>query len=347
MAVIVENNEIWLTGTVGAYWWDDGFSSTDVAFALARIGRSADVVVHLNSGGGIASEGAAIHAQLAAHKGKVEIFVEGTAASAASAIAMAGDRVVMAIGATMMIHDPMVQTIGNIAEHLKSVDYLKALAASYAELYAEKTGRPAEEMRGLMAAETWMTAEEAVAAGFADATTAASARAANDNQPTAFAYRAYAHAPAALTALADACGWALPLPHLAVAPTARANTPPPAPVGTASEDTTMPDTPVIPDPTVVAEATSAAKARIKAITTAEAASGREALAAHFAFETDMTAEAAVTALAAAPKAAVATDPAAGYAARRAAAASLAQPGGGGGNQPSALSAAVASTNKRR
>ena len=42
MAVIVENNEIWLTGTVGAYWWDDGFTAVDVAFALAQIGRSTD-----------------------------------------------------------------------------------------------------------------------------------------------------------------------------------------------------------------------------------------------------------------------------------------------------------------
>lgn len=324
MAVIVENNEIWLTGTVGAYWWDDGFTAVDVAFALAQIGRSTDVVVHLNSGGGLASEGAAIHSQFASHKGRVEIFVEGIAASAASVVAMAADRLVMSLGATLMIHDPAVMTSGNIAEHRKSIDYLTALAASYADIYAEKTGKTVDEMRALMAAETWMTAEEAVAAGFADGTTAASPRAANDNQPTAFAYRAYAHAPAALTALADARGWR-PLPHPAVAPSAKASTPPP-PAAPSTEDPNMTDKTPAPEPTP-ADAVAAAKARIKAITTAEAAVGREGLAAHLAYETEMTAEAALTALASAPKAAAETTPT-DYAARRQAAADLAAPGTG-------------------
>lgn len=329
MAVIVENNEIWLTGTVGAYWWDDGFTSVDVAFALAQIGRSTDVVVHLNSGGGLASEGAAIHSQFASHKGRVEIFVEGIAASAASVVAVAADRLVMSLGATLMIHDPAVVTSGDIAEHLKSIDYLKALAGSYADIYAEKTGKPVEEMRALMAAETWMTAEEAVAAGFADDTTAASPRAANDNQPTAFAYRAYAHAPAALTALADARGWK-PIPHPAVAPTAKATTPPPGP----TEDPTMTEKTTKPTETPAStDAVAETKARIKAITTAEAAVGREALAAHLAYETDMSAEAALAALAAAPKATAETT-STDYVARRQSAAALAAPGSEERRKPS-------------
>lgn len=327
MAVIVENNEIWLTGTVGGYWWDDGFTAVDVAFALAQIGRSTDVVVHLNSGGGLASEGAAIHSQFASHKGRVEIFVEGIAASAASIVAMAADRLVMSLGATLMIHDPAVTTSGDIAEHRRSIDYLTALAASFADIYAEKTGRTVDEMRALMAAETWMTAEEAVASGFADDTTAASARAANDNQPTAFAYRAYAHAPAALTALADARGWK-PLPHPAVAPTAKATTPPPRP----TEEPTMTDTTTPAALPATLAAVAAAKTRVKAITTAEAAVGREALAAHLAFETDLPAEEALATLATAPKAAAETDPAT-YAARRQAAADLAAPGSGGEKKP--------------
>lgn len=357
MAVIVENNEIWLTGTVGAYWWDDGFTAVDVAFALAQIGRSTDLVVHLNSGGGLASEGAAIHSQFASHKGRVEIYVEGIAASAASVVAMAADRLVMSLGATLMIHDPAVLTSGNIAEHRKSIDYLTALAASYADIYAEKTGKPVDEMRALMAAETWMTAEEAVAAGFADGTTAASLRAANDNQPTAFAYRAYAHAPAALTALADARGWK-PLPHPAVAPTAKATSPQPQP-------TREPTMPTIEDLTAeLAEAkakiatmdaaekraVTEATARIQAIMTAEAAVTHPALARHLAYETEMTAEAALAALAAAGDATASSDPSAGYAARRQSAAALAQPGGGGADRKSpraALADVVSSLKKRR
>lgn len=329
MAVIVEKNEIWLTGTVGAYWWDDGFTAENVVFALAQVGRSTDVVVHLNSGGGVASEGAAIHAQLAAHKGKVEIVVEGVAASAASVIAMAANRLVMSLGAVLMIHEPMVETVGNVAEHQKSIAYLDTLGASYAAIYADKTGKTAEEMRSLMAAETWMTAEEAVTAGFADATAPAVARAANDNEPTAFAYGAYAHAPKALASLAEARGWKQLRPPAPPKATASTTTPPPA----STEEPTMTTTPKTqtpPTPEAQADAGATAKARIKAILTADAAKGRQALADHLAYETDLTVEAALATLAAAAEggdAPASTDPAAGYAARRQSAAALAAPGG--------------------
>lgn len=343
MAVIVNDNEIVLTGTVGDTWWGDGFMAGEVITALAQVGRSTDIRVRLNSGGGIATDGAAIHAALAGHKGNVEIVVEGIAASAASLIAMAGNRVVMSTGAVMMIHDPALVTWGDAAAHAKSIEQLDSLGISYAEVYGEKTGKPAAEMRALMKAETWMTASEAVAGGFADAV--------GDGtpiEPTAFGYRtAYAHAPSALVALADARGWK-PLAHPAVAPTAKASTPPPPPAAPSTEDPTMTDKTTTPAP-AADDAVAAAKARIKAITTAEAATGREALAAHLAYETEMSAEAAVAALEAAPKA-VAETPPTDYAARRQAAAGLAAPGAGGDqNQPktTSLAAAVATTNKRR
>ncbi len=337
MAVIVDDAEIVLTGTVGDNWWGDGFTAAEVVTALAEVGRSTDIRVRLNSGGGIATDGAAIHAALAAHKGRVEIVVEGIAASAASVIAMAGDRLTLSTGAVLMIHDPALVTWGTAAEHLKSIAQLDRLGASYAEIYAEKTGRPASEMREAMKAETWMTAQEAVEAGFADAVGSDA-----PVEPTAFAYRAYARAPTALATLADARGWR-PLPRPAAAPTATATLP-----SASIEDPTMTDTPKTPapiasgatppapTPETPADPIAAAKARIKAITTAEAAGGREALARHLAFETDLSAEAALAALAAAPKAETGGEgDAAAYAARRQAAADLATPGGGptGGKKP--------------
>lgn len=358
MAVIVEKNEIWLTGTVGAYWWDDGFTAVDVDFALMQIGRSTDIVVHLNSGGGFASEGSAIHSRLSAHRGNVEIIVEGIAASAASIVAMAAKRLVMSLGATLMIHDPMVDTSGNIAAHQKSINCLEVLASGFADIYAEKSGKNVDEMRSLMAAETWMTAEEAVAAGFADATTAASARAANDNQPTAFAYRAYARAPGPLVALADARGWQFPPAHPAVAMPAKASNPPPP-------STREPTMPTIEELTAELAETKAklatmaaaekraateAAARIQAIMTSDKANANPALARHLAYETEMSVEPALTLLAAAGEdgdATASTDPAAGYAVRRAAAAGLAQPGGGDQKSPRAALADVVSSLKKR
>lgn len=201
MATIVNGTELVLTGTVGDLWYDDCFTAADVIMALASIGADADIVIRLNSGGGIATEGLAIHAALARHKGKKTIRVEGIAASAASIIAMAGDTIEMALGAVMMIHDPSGYTVGTVKDHELQVRALNALAASMATIYADKSGRDVKTCRADMESELWMTAEEAVATGYADHV----GTAANDNaplQPSAFNYRLYAKAPQPLVALA-------------------------------------------------------------------------------------------------------------------------------------------------
>jgi len=207
MAALVNGNEIILTGTVGDLYWDDSFTSADVIFALAQVGREQDITIRLNSAGGVATEGAAIHSAIAAHKGKKVIVVEGIAASAASVIAMAGDEVVMSLGSLMMVHDPSGFTFGPITEHELSIRMLQALATSMAGIYAEKTGKTVAEARADMQAEVWMTPEEAVAAGYADRTLA---RAANDDaapEPTAFDYRLFQNPPERLVALADQRAW--------------------------------------------------------------------------------------------------------------------------------------------
>ncbi|TXN26845.1 head maturation protease, ClpP-related, partial [Methylobacterium sp. WL19] len=207
MTALVNGNEIILSGTVGDLYWDDCFSSADVIFALAQVGRDQDVTIRLNSGGGIATEGAAIHAAIAAHRGRKTIVVEGIAASAASVIAMAGDEVVMSLGALMMVHDPSGFTFGTIDDHQLQIKALTALATAMAGIYAERTGRTVAEARADMQAELWMTPEEAVAAGYADRTLS---RAANDDvepEPTAFDYRLFSHPPERLVALADRRAW--------------------------------------------------------------------------------------------------------------------------------------------
>lgn len=220
MAALVNGNEIILSGTVGDLYWDDCFTSSDVIFALAQVGRDQDVTIRLNSGGGIATEGAAIHSAIAAHRGRKVIVVEGIAASAASVIAMAGDEVVMSLGSLMMVHDPSGFTFGPITEHELSIRMLQALATSMAGIYAEKTGKTVAAARADMQAEVWMTPEEAVAAGYADRTLA---RAANDDaapEPTAFNYRLFEHPPERLVALADQRAWTKRTPPTAAAPPA-------------------------------------------------------------------------------------------------------------------------------
>lgn len=205
MAAIIEDGKLRLSGYVGDYYFEDGFTSQDVVLALATIDNDADLDVHINSGGGVASEGAAIHALLTARAGRTNVVVEGIAASAASLITMAGDTVTMSAGAVMMIHDPSGYTFGDAASHSKTIEALEALATAYSRVYAAKSGKTPEECREIMKAERWLTPEDAVNEGFADETTEEKAE-----PVAAFDYRLFAHAPKNLTMLAKKKNWSLP-----------------------------------------------------------------------------------------------------------------------------------------
>lgn len=228
MPAMVTGNEIVLSGTVGDLYWNESFTAADVILALAQVGRGQDVVIRLNSGGGIATEGAAIHAALCAHTGKKTIIVEGVAASAASVIAMAGDEIVMAMGAIMMIHDPSGFTFGTVAEHELQIKALTALATAMSGIYAERAKKTPDQARADMRAELWMSPEEAVAAGYADRVQARVAEAADgatevvdaEPQPTAFDFRLYQHPPERLVALADQHAWTNRASATAAAPRA-------------------------------------------------------------------------------------------------------------------------------
>lgn len=224
MSVIVENSTIVLSGTVGAIYWDEpGFTAAEVSMALAQVGHDTDVLIRLNSDGGYASEGAAIHAALDRHGGKVTIAIEGIAASSASLLAMAGDEIVMAPGSILMIHDPATVTWGTAADHETSLRYLTALATSFAGIYAARSGRTLEAARADMAAEVWFAPDEAVAAGYADRVgndPAAGSEAEviefpeRDPDPVAYAMlrhqpEMFRNAPEPLKALAVAKGWAM------------------------------------------------------------------------------------------------------------------------------------------
>lgn len=205
MAAILGAGKLTLSGDVGDFGFGDCFSHSDVVLALAQIEDDEALTVFLNSGGGYAAEGAAIHALLARRAGSTDVVVDGVAASAASLIAMAGDTVTMSAGSVMMIHDPATITIGDAAAHAKSVEGLEALATSYARVYAAKSGKSVEEARTIMKAERWFTPEEAVADGFADAMSGDASK-----PVAAFDYRIYAHAPQRLVALASKKNWRRP-----------------------------------------------------------------------------------------------------------------------------------------
>lgn len=155
-----------LHGVIGD-WWDRNDSGA-VTEEIEGVKDGEEIEVHLNSPGGDAFDGVAIFNSLRQHDGPVTIYVDALAASAASLIAMAGDTVIMGLGAMIMVHNPWMITLGDADDHRKSAEMLDKLRDSYVSAYTSKTDKEGEELREMLDDETWMTAEEAVEHGFAD-----------------------------------------------------------------------------------------------------------------------------------------------------------------------------------
>lgn len=146
------------------YW---GITASDFVRDLSAVTAS-EIELHLNSPGGDVFDGIAISNALRQHRAQVTVYVDALAASIASVIAMGGDRIVMTPGSQMMIHDGLCLCIGNAADMRETADFLDQQSDNIASIYAARAGGTAAEWRARMTAETWYTAEEAVAAGLAD-----------------------------------------------------------------------------------------------------------------------------------------------------------------------------------
>jgi enoyl-CoA hydratase/carnithine racemase len=94
--------------------------------------------------------------------------IDGVAASAATFLALGCDEVEMAEGAFFMIHNAWCFAAGNAEAMRKCAGWLDKIDTSICADYVKKTGKKEEEICALMAAETWMTAEEAKENGFID-----------------------------------------------------------------------------------------------------------------------------------------------------------------------------------
>jgi ATP-dependent Clp endopeptidase proteolytic subunit ClpP len=126
------------------------------------------ITLRVNSPGGEVYDGIAIYNLLRSHPAHVTTYVDGIAASIASVIALAGDRVVMQPHSQMMIHDPWGMCIGNASDMTDMAARLGKHADDIAAAYADRAGGTVAEWRERMAAEVWYSAEETVEAGLAD-----------------------------------------------------------------------------------------------------------------------------------------------------------------------------------
>jgi ATP-dependent Clp protease protease subunit len=151
-------------------WWGDEITPAIFKDQLYAAGKNGPVTVRLNSYGGDLIAASVISAVLRDYPGRVTVKVDGVAASAAVMVAISGDVVKISASGYMMIHNPMVGLLGYFdVEELKGlVDEIKTIKNGLVEGYVAKTKMEAEKLSRLMDAETWMTASEAVAYGFAD-----------------------------------------------------------------------------------------------------------------------------------------------------------------------------------
>lgn len=126
------------------------------------------IKLSINSPGGSVFDALAMYNALRQHEADIEVTIMGVAASAASLVAMAGDKIVMPENAFMMIHNPLNFAYGNAEDLREMADVLDKIGASLVATYAARTGLADDEIKALLDAETWLNAEDAVAKGFAD-----------------------------------------------------------------------------------------------------------------------------------------------------------------------------------
>ncbi len=161
--VIVSNNNKWI------YEWleMDATCPRDVENEIEKA-NGEDLDVTINSVGGDVFAGSEIYTMLMGYKGEVVVKIVGVAASAASIIAMAGDKVLISPTAEMMIHNITSQASGDYRDFEHESNILKDYNSTIANAYIIKTGMNKDELLAMMDEETWLTPEKALEHEFVD-----------------------------------------------------------------------------------------------------------------------------------------------------------------------------------
>jgi ATP-dependent protease ClpP protease subunit len=159
--------EVMLYDEIGGWW---GYTADEFIAELRGV-TAPNLRVRINSPGGSVFEGIAIANALRSHPANVTVQVDGIAASIASVIAMAGDRIEMAPNTMLMIHDASGLCVGNATDMQEMAELLDLISDNIADAYAARAGGTRAEWRDRMRAETWYLPDDAVEAGLADEAT--------------------------------------------------------------------------------------------------------------------------------------------------------------------------------
>ena len=161
----IEAGTITMRGAIGDF--ENGISADDFRDALNEH-SGGPVKIHLNSEGGSVTDGLSMYNAIMQHDGEVTIHIDTIAASIATVISAAADKVVMNSNAKYMIHCAWTIAAGNSTEFKNMAQILDMMDKDIADAYSQRTGGSPEEMLAMMKDETWMDAEVAFAQGFVD-----------------------------------------------------------------------------------------------------------------------------------------------------------------------------------
>lgn len=161
-----EETTVYIYEEIDSFW---GVSAQDFVKELNGI-KASTIHVRINSPGGSYFDGMAIYNALRKHPADITTHIDGIAASCASIVALAGDRVVMGQGSFLMIHNAWGGAMGDASTLREMADVLDKIDGAIVDIYARHTGKSEAQIKEMLDAETWLTADEAVAEGFANET---------------------------------------------------------------------------------------------------------------------------------------------------------------------------------
>jgi len=182
--------EIFVYDEIGGY----GIGANEFIQGLDGLGEVEQIDLRISSPGGSIIEGNVIFNAIKRHPANVTVYIDGMAASMASVIAMAGDEILMADNALLMIHNPWTVSIGDSEQLRKDADLMDKMKSAITNAYS-RSNYSEEELEELMNAETWFTADEAIEAGFIDGTIEGLKAAASIGEMAAIASQAGATLP--------------------------------------------------------------------------------------------------------------------------------------------------------
>ena len=162
--------EILLYDIIGDYspdYWTYN-SAANLIKRIKELGNVKKFTLRINSIGGDVFEAHAMYSYLRTYPADVIVRIDGLAASAASIVAMAGNKIIMPSNALMMIHNPAGYSMGDADDFRAQAELLDKVRDIAADIYSARTGLEREKIIDMMNSETWMSAKEALTLKFCD-----------------------------------------------------------------------------------------------------------------------------------------------------------------------------------